>query len=226
VTNTALATVSGVTSNTASQTVYLAGVPTSTPTNTPTGATSTATPVADLAGGGGSPAAILLDPLITKEPLLQVAQVGDTVNFTLRVTNPNSVEVAAVTVVDALPPEVDFVSATTTQGTFTYDPASHTVTFDLGTLGAGQVVTMTVQTVVNQGGQPPNILRNTASLYVNGRLVATAAPAEVQLIPKDIPATGIGPGPRELPLTVALWLLASSSSLAFWLGWRKLRRQR
>lgn len=178
------------------------------------------------AGGGGSPAAILLDPLITKEPLLQVAQVGDTVNFTLRVTNPNSVEVAAVTVVDALPPEVDFVSATTTQGTSTYDPASHTVTFDLGTLGAGQVVTMTVQAVVNQGGQPPNVLRNTASLYVNGRLVATTAPAEVQLIPKDIPATGIGPGPRELPLTVALWLLASSSSLAFWLGWRKLRRQR
>jgi hypothetical protein len=41
--------------------------------------------------------------------------------------------------------------------------------------------------------------------------------------PDEIPGTGLGPGPRELALTVLLWLMAA---LTPWAGWQIIRRLR
>ncbi|MBF8284769.1 MAG: hypothetical protein HW378_3684, partial [Anaerolineales bacterium] len=45
----------------------------------------------------------------------------------------------------------------------------------------------------------------------------------VQTTPDVVPATGLGPGPRELITIAGLWLLAA---LAPWIGWRLLSRIR
>ena len=45
----------------------------------------------------------------------------------------------------------------------------------------------------------------------------------VQTTPDVVPATGLGPGPRELITMAGLWVLAA---LAPWIGWRLLRRIR
>ncbi|MBF8284940.1 MAG: DUF11 protein [Anaerolineales bacterium] len=128
----------------------LAITPTFTPTVTPTTPPGTPPPTPT-----SPPAPIVVDPLITKLVDLQRAQVGDPVQFTIVVTNPNTIDVKSVIVTDPLPVEVDFESATTTQGTYTYDQPSHTLTFDLNTMPGGEVITIVIHTRVNALGQPP-----------------------------------------------------------------------
>ena len=211
-------------------TVSLAGAPifgfeglaistpcTSTPTPT---ATSTTTPTATATGPTPTPTStplppppaptdpppppppVLVDPLITKAVNLMFAQVGDPVLFTIVVTNPNPVPLFNVVVTDTLPPQLDFVSAIASQGTFTVDAGTNIVTFDVGTLGAGGSATLTIEARVNQQGQPGDILRNIARLNVGGQ-----AEASLQIVPPVIPVTGNGPGWRETAPMVMLALL-------------------
>src|SRR3990172_954388 len=172
----------------------LAITPTFTPTVTPT--TPPGTP---------PPAPIVADPLITKLVDLQRAQVGDPVQFTIVVTNPNTIDVKSVIVTDPLPAEVDFESATITQGTYTYDQPSHTLTFDLNTMPGGEVITIVIHTRVNALGQPPDLFSNVARVSHDGQCCAVASnTVTAQLIPEALPAAGNGPGPIEiLAMTIA-----------------------
>jgi uncharacterized repeat protein (TIGR01451 family) len=177
-------------------------------------------------GGGTSPAPIIVvDPTIAKRLPIENAVIGDAVDFVITVTNPNAVPVAGVSVADPLPALVDFVGATTSQGTFTYNAAAHTLTFDIGTMAAGQVVDIVVQARVNNRGQPPFELCNEAEMRIDGQVRSKSGEACAHVLPDLIPATGVGPGPRELPWTAALWLISAASPLAMWWGWRKIRRK-
>ena len=63
--------------------------------------------------------------------------------YTMTVTNGSSSSPSAsATLIDTLPANVTFVTATTSQGTFT--PSGSTVTFDLGTIALGGSVTATI----------------------------------------------------------------------------------
>jgi len=139
---------------------------------------------------------IVVDPALAKRLPIENAQVGDAITFFLTVTNPNSASVSGVSVDDPLPSLVDFVSATMTQGTFSYNPASHTVTFNIGTMAAGQVVEISVGVKVNEQGKPPTTMRNKAQLRVNGQLRAMSNEACAEVLPGAIPGTGVGPGAR------------------------------
>ena len=175
-------------------------------------------------GGDGSPVVLVLDPLVAKSPDLQTVQQGDPVQFTIVVTNPGTVSVANVVVTDPLAPEITFTGATTTQGSFTFDAASNTVTFNIGTMGAGDVVTMTVSGVANQNAQPPDEFRNTALLFVNGEQKGSTNSVLVKVIPGAVPATGVGPGWREwlAVLMMSLVLVALALPVVAW----GVRRQR
>ncbi|HLF00427.1 MAG TPA: hypothetical protein VI547_00480, partial [Anaerolineales bacterium] len=174
----------------------------------------------------GGPLPIVVDPAIAKRLPIENAVIGDPVEFIITVTNPNSVPVLNVTVSDPLPTLVDFVGASMTQGTFSYDSASHTVTFDIGTMAAGQVVEIRVQTVVNQRGQPPTEMCNEAELRVGGQSRGKSNAACAYILPGIIPETGVGPGRREWLLTLGLWMLAWALPVSAWLVWRKLRDKR
>src|SRR3990172_3828644 len=190
--------------------------PTPAPTATDTPLPPTATPEPP-----DKPGPTLVDPVITKVVNVQLAQVGDVVVFTITAFNPNAVEVRNVVVVDPLPREVDYLGATTTQGPFFYDAGAHSVTFDLGTLAAGQTATLVIETRVNALGQPQTELRNTAVLWVSGSQRGASNTVVVQIIPAQIPETGITPDSSR-SLTLPLAVLAALLPLAgFWL-WRGL----
>lgn len=67
-----------------------------------------------------------------------VAGVGDTLHYTLTVSNRGSAAATGVTAQDTLPPGVSFVSAIPSQGRF--DPS--TGTWTIGTIGKGETVTL------------------------------------------------------------------------------------
>ena len=182
----------------------------------------------DTPPGGSSPTAtpgpILVDPAVTKEASVDVARIGDAVTFTLTVTNPNAVPVTNVTVSDPLPAQVDFISVTTTFGSCAYNAGAHTVNCNLGMLAPLQVVTITIQTRVNDKARPPETLRN-VTLVAGDKLDGSysgRAEDSVIVIPDEIPVTGKGPGLRELLVIVALALLAASIPLAVW-SWQRRR---
>lgn len=188
------------------------------PSNTP-GPATTPLPTA-------TPATIILDPLITKAVSIEQAQTGDVVRFTITITNPNAIAVPNVTVVDPLPNLVDFISATTGGvGTYLYDPAMHTVTFDLGTLAAGQVVVMTIRTKVNALGQPPDAFRNSSLVTTGDGGSASSNTTTTILVPGQVPSAGVGPGPREAAL-LALAFSAMALILTAGAVWMFRRRAR
>ncbi len=152
-------------------------------------------------------APVVYDPLMTKLVDVQRAEVGDPVQFTIVVTNPNSVDVANIVIADPLPDVVDFLSATTPVGTYSYDAGTHTLTFNVGTLSANQVIYIVIHTRVNSRGQPPNQFRNVCRLTWDGGTIDSTAGA-VTIIPSDLPAAGAGPGWRELLLLGLIGLAA------------------
>jgi uncharacterized repeat protein (TIGR01451 family) len=170
--------------------------------------------------GGGPGGPVLFDPAITKAPTLVQAQIGDTVEFVITITNPNAFAVPGVVASDPLPIEVDFVSATTTHGTTSYNAATRQLDIDLGTMAAGQVSTVKIQAIVNNKAQPPSSFRNKAFL---GKTASNDS--EVQVVPKNIPATGEGRGEREWLITLALWLAVMLLPISTWQIWKR-RKQR
>jgi uncharacterized repeat protein (TIGR01451 family) len=75
---------------------------------------------------------------------------GDPLTYTLTVTNAGPDAAQNVSLIDALGGNLTFVSATTSQGTFAQ--SGGVILFDLGTIGAGQVVTATVNASSTEDG--------------------------------------------------------------------------
>ncbi|MEB3339597.1 MAG: hypothetical protein VKJ25_02245, partial [Okeania sp.] len=100
-----------------------------------------------------------VDLSVTKSDSADPVKVGETLTYTLEVKN-NAPEDAATEAVltDVLPKDVDFVSATVSQGTFTEKDG--TVTFKLGTIEAEKEVTAEIvvkptEPTVPKGEKPP-----------------------------------------------------------------------
>ena len=106
------------------------------------------------------------------------ASVGDSVTFTITVTNQGNVPAPNVVVTDPLPAIFDVVSVTSiyqgggNAGTITVNPAigigpaPHTVVVNLGSLAVTDVVIIEIETVVNQAGSAPSV--NRVSLITSG----------------------------------------------------------
>ncbi len=165
-------------------------------------------------GQAGSPT--FVDPALTKAVNPTQASVGDTVTFTITVTNAGNVPAPDVQVIDALPAMFDvtavnvnsnnavLLAATVT----TVNPpiggaAPFTVTVDIGgpagagnvPLGVTDVVTIQVVTVVNSLGNPPiinNAVLTTTALTNN--VLNDADNVTITLV-----APGIGGGGGSAP---------------------------
>ena len=192
---------------------------TSTPTSTGVAPIDTPTPPAitvtdvpppnDTGTGFGN-------PFISKSANVQVAQVGDPVDFTLTVTNRGDVSVLNVVVVDRLPAELNYRGATPGQGTASFDTATNTLTINIGTLGPAQTVTIAVRTRVNQRAQAPFQIVNSAEVFSDGGSSSTStASTTIQTIPSALPSAGVSPE-TSLWLTTLAAALAALSPLAVW----------
>ncbi|MCL4206106.1 MAG: DUF11 domain-containing protein [Pirellulaceae bacterium] len=104
-----------------------------------------------------------VDLQITKSDAPDPVVAGENLTYTLLVTNNGPSSATGVSVVDTLPANVTFVSATSTQGTASH--AAGTVTVNVGNLALNQTETITIVVTV-----PPSArgsLSNTATVSGN-----------------------------------------------------------
>ncbi len=121
-----------------------------TPANNSAAAVATVAPAADLS--------------LSKRASTNAVVAGSNLVYTIIVTNQGPSLASSVTVTDALPASLTFVSAGTTQGSFqlSTNNSRQVVTFDLGSLSASASATLTIaaQTSPGSGG---TTLTNSAS---------------------------------------------------------------
>jgi uncharacterized repeat protein (TIGR01451 family) len=132
-------------------------------------------PTVDMQPVSGSPAGICVPRSEIGYSLLNVTKddgvrtcvnPGGTINYNICYDNAaNNAPVTGVTLVDDLPPEVTFVSAT---GGGTYNGGTHQVTWNIGGLAAGDPGGCeTVTVTVNMGVAPGSLITNYATINSN-----------------------------------------------------------
>jgi uncharacterized repeat protein (TIGR01451 family) len=171
------------------------------PTNPPA---PTATPVA--AGQG------VLS--IRKSVDRQLVNVGDTLTYTLQISNSGSATINDVVVVDPLSNKLDFLTVTSTQGSGS--ASGNTVTVNVGALGAGQTATITIAARVNNNAKSPDRIDNAAQARGAGVGAVTSNVASVQLVPTNIPVTGAWTTSGGVVMAIVLLLAAIALSYPRW----------
>lgn len=182
------------------------------------------------------------DFLLQKSANVTQARPGSPVSFSLMVTNRGAAAADNVVVADSLPAELEFVGASASQGSYSFDAGANTVTFELGTLGAGQSASLTIDTRIRASAQPPLTLVNAAQLTFaggggsstsststlitdsSGKTWLASNKAQVRLIPATLPVTGLAPA-VDLTGTLLLAALAAAAPAALWYGLRRRQRQ-
>lgn len=167
----------------------------STPTATPVPATPTAAPTA------AAPA----DPAISKSVSPSTARVGDSVTYTIIVTNLGGSTATGVTVEDTLPAILSPSGVTTSRGEASL--SGQTVRVTIGDLAPGETVTITVQAKVVAQPAPPNN-RNLATVSStspdgNPDNNQASVPLDPAVIPAVLPTTGDA-GQDSWPLAAVL----------------------
>ena len=145
-----------------------------------------------------TPAAGVVDPAVTKSGSPEQAAVGDTVTFTIVVSNNGNTNADNVVLTDPKPSFLDIVSVVVSPDTG--QPITiigNTLTIDFGTVAPTDVFVITVITQVNSLGQPPGGM-NTASISAdfdddpdNNQ---SSADIEILAEPILLPSTGFAPG--------------------------------
>ncbi|MDW8326024.1 MAG: DUF11 domain-containing protein [Anaerolineales bacterium] len=136
-------------------------------------------------------------------------QVGNLISYTLTLRNTGSGEAVNQWVTDQLPSTLTFVDAFSTQGGFTFDAATNTVTFNVGTVAAGQTITMVIQARVNSQAKGGDTIRNVG--VVSGVLISNEV--SLLIVPERLPDAGTAPFSFELTLMLALLALVLPSLL-------------
>ncbi len=98
---------------------------------------------------------------VTKTDNKDVVLPGEASTYELVVTNKGKADAPSVVLVDTLPSNLTFQSAT---GSGTFDPNSNTVRWDLGTLAAGETRTLTVDVTVSASAVPNEAVSNNAKV--------------------------------------------------------------
>jgi len=118
--------------------------------------------------------ALAQEPVVITEPLLTLQKTGPkrlylgrNADFKIEVANPGSAPAENVQIVDTLPPEFEFVEASD-GGKF--DPATRSVTWNLGPLPPGQKQMISVKGLAKAAGDPVN----QAVAHADGGLEARA----------------------------------------------------
>lgn len=146
--------------STSTPTTTTTSTPTNTPTRTPTlppGTTATSTPTtaATIAVPPPAPSETTSAPrpggtpdlVLVKRVEPATARVGDTVTYSLELTNIGTATARGVTVTDPLPDSLDIIEGTVTRGTIS--ASGRTVTARIGSVAPGDKVTVRLRVRVN-----------------------------------------------------------------------------
>ncbi|RYF26173.1 MAG: DUF11 domain-containing protein [Flavobacteriales bacterium] len=118
---------------------------------TPGNNTNTVTPI---------PKAVTVDLSIVKSTPLVVKSMGEQFNYDLTVRNNSTNPATEVMVEDVLPNGLVFISATSNNGTVVYNPATRTLSWNVGQLAAGASVSLNLNVKTDQAG----VVVNTATV--------------------------------------------------------------
>ncbi|KAF5416957.1 MAG: hypothetical protein C5S49_04095 [Candidatus Methanogaster sp.] len=169
---------------------------------------------------------VVFNPLnLTKEHgLTDCVKPGDCITYTICYDNIRNPEVHNVTIVDDLPAEASFVSAT---GGGTYYPATQTVTWDIGTIPA-QTSQQCVQLVVRVDHTATPGINITNSVTISGDEPGYTGPTtvnvEVCVTDKELPCT-LSPVGTGVPVLTPVGMLALICILGF-VGAGVIRRRK
>ncbi len=155
----------------------------------------------------------IADPMIAKDVSAPFAQPDGPISWTITVTNPNSVPIHNITVIDNLPPQAELVSATATAGSIS--TTGQTVTFSIQTLDGGQTVVITIEGRVRSDASGA-VITNVASLTSAENPTPHTAQATVLRV-TELPRTGETPWWRTPLLALAIGTLGLC-------GWMFVRR--
>ncbi|MFH1314379.1 MAG: hypothetical protein ABIJ00_14275 [Candidatus Eisenbacteria bacterium] len=130
---------------------------------------------------------------------------GDSINYTLSYDNsPNSWDVHNTIVTDRLPPEVELVSAS---GGGDYDPGTHTVTWNVGTVPAGGSGVFEITVSVDESTAPATTLANICEI-TSGETPSTEVTEYTDVCPEFAPLNlskgdGLGGGCVDAGMNIA-----------------------
>ncbi len=176
-------------------------------TNTPV---PTAVPVPTATAVPISPVASSLK--VNKSASNSIGRPGDLITYTIVVENPNTVAINGVVIIDQLSSKLDYISATSTKGVVNFDAPTQTVRVTVGETVGNETVTVTIQARVNNTASAPDNIPNTAQVLSDGFPALNSLSASLQIIPNQIPTTGIysvTPGAMVVYAIVLLLVLAN-----------------
>ena len=124
-----------------------------------------------------------MDLSISKIASSTIVNLGDIVEYNIVVTNNTDCRATNVVVVDTLPADVEYISATSTQGVCSYIP--NTVTCNIGDLDGNTSVTITIRVKTLQIGSISNTSTVTADDLTEGRS-STAVVTVINVVDVDL----------------------------------------
>ncbi|MCH8875205.1 MAG: DUF11 domain-containing protein [Chloroflexi bacterium] len=155
-------------------------------------------------------APVITDPAVTKAVSPSAAAVGDTVTFTIIVSNAGPADADDVELIDVIPAFLDISLVVTVPTPVSTSIVGNTITIDFGTVTPSDTYTVTITTVVNSLGSPPGGT-NTADISTSSPESDTdnnsdSVPITIFIpsVPVMAPETGFAPNRRtRIPLQPA-----------------------
>jgi uncharacterized repeat protein (TIGR01451 family) len=162
----------------------------------------------------------LVNPVIFKAVDKSVVIGSEEIEYTLSITNDGNETATDVVVTDELSVYLENVRVTTSQGTASYDAATHTVIVELGSLDAGATATITIKARVIYSEE---VCDMTPFTFNNSAVVSftEGLPRESNIVQVLVDNC---PPPDEIPEPGTLVLLGAG--LAGLAGWARRRRRR
>ncbi|MCK4563915.1 MAG: PKD domain-containing protein [Verrucomicrobia bacterium] len=135
----------------------------------------------------------LLD--LEKNDTLQGQSIPIGQNFTYMIPFANSTgyDVTGMTIIDTMPPVLDFVSETLNgvAGSGVYSSATHTVTWEIGDFSAGDTGTIELVVQINSNAVPGQTIYNYCSIFSDQTPQTTINPTNPIVVPTNLPPVAI-----------------------------------
>ena len=138
-----------------------------------------------------NPLKATVDPKIYKTVNAPIRHIGESVVFTVTVTNEGTANATDVVLTDTIHPMLEGVTLSTTKGTTSYDPATRMWTVSVGVLAPQETVAVVIKGKAANGKTPYQITNSAVVAFKEGAArQSNIVTVDVVSFPSDIPEPG------------------------------------